>query len=130
MLQIINAIKVCYQILNMNLSDCQVKLYKKIYQIDDEIVQSELSIVVNDLKIHKINITNRDKLGLKYEQHELFETKCKMIWIKQMVQGIKCEWCNKQHKQLKCCRKCQLKWYCCKKHQKLDWNKQHRKYCK
>eukprot|EP01083_Nonionella_stella_P123009 370431_1 len=56
-------------------------------------------------------------------------------WFTVMNNVIKLKQCNyircnrKDLKQLKACERCKSVFYCCRRHQKMDWNTEHRIYC-
>eukprot|EP01084_Bolivina_argentea_P180683 312157_1 len=131
--QIIKAIQYCYQLMKWNLNDCKKKLQKLIYRINNEKLRLRLIKICNEkkpLNIMKYKV-KKDLNYVKYDidQSNWFETQSKIVWFKQMVRGIKCEWCNKQKKKLRICKGCRNIWYCSRQHQKLDWNFNHRSVC-
>eukprot|EP01084_Bolivina_argentea_P100596 180569_1 len=41
-----------------------------------------------------------------------------------------CNWCGKKTNSIRKCKQCKAAYYCSRKHQKLAWKQNHRKYCK
>eukprot|EP01084_Bolivina_argentea_P303487 523971_1 len=75
-----------------------------------------------DYKIQKWN-----KGIIQYITDDICHNILKNAFRLRQCNYVKCN--RKDLKSFKMCKRCKIAFYCTKKHQKLDWNTKHRKYC-
>eukprot|EP01084_Bolivina_argentea_P197531 338496_1 len=129
LLDVVTCLRFCYGVCKVNANDIVMKMCKKIYQINcislqSILVKKALSNTLENRPKNKMDDHLFDVENLSLEI-DCFRISGCMNWLKQMVRGLKCEWCNIQNKTLKCCKGCKNVWYCCRKHQKFHWKYHH-----
>eukprot|EP01084_Bolivina_argentea_P303943 524850_1 len=112
---------------------CKSKLIELIENIKEKQIKKRLFIALRKVLLNK----NMIKFDLECDkQYDAFgdigiilKSKKNRLWIKNMINDKKCSLCYSKCSKLRMCRKCKKQWYCCRNHQKKDWNKCHRYNC-
>eukprot|EP01083_Nonionella_stella_P085957 238531_1 len=129
---LLKPIQHCYTVLQMDMNDISIEFQRRIYQMNDQILQTRLMIVL-DLILSEIQEAQRktpeqcEDLNGRIDAQDcvlrgVFEEESEMFVLKYTVRGLQCAWCSRKDKRLKRCDQCNQAWYCCRIHQKLHWD--------
>eukprot|EP01084_Bolivina_argentea_P303488 523972_1 len=92
-------------------------------------IKERLTIMVKDIyhKNRDNKIQKWNKEIIQYITEDICHNVLKNAFRLRQCNYVKCN--RKDLKSFKMCKRCKIAFYCTKKHQKLDWNTKHRKYC-
>eukprot|EP01084_Bolivina_argentea_P259033 436939_1 len=105
---------VCYLDLALIMKDCG-KFQKALKYLERAKSLSDVIYCVNNGPLIRNKI-------VKLIQNEVIGDNLMTNWLN------RCSWCGIKMRSMSKCKQCKAIYYCCRKHQKLDW-KTHREYC-